>query len=87
MQNIISMFLNLLILRVLICSSCGLVEECFMEMKALKYIACTFCAGFMLRSHGEMNQYYMNMEELKLPGPSAVWRVYGAILWLNEKKR
>lgn len=78
MQNIISIFLNLLILHVLICSSCGLVEECFMEMKALKYIACTFYAGFMLRSHGEMDQYHMNMEELKLPGPSAVFEEFMA---------
>lgn len=71
-------------LRVLICSSCGLGEECLTELKEFKYIACTFCAGFMLRSHGEMDQCYMNIE-LKLPGPSAVWRVYAAILWLNEK--
>ena len=64
-------FLNLLRLRVLICSSCGLGEECLTELKELKYIACTFCAGFMLRSHGEMDQCYMNTE-LKLRGPSAV---------------
>lgn len=44
-----------------------------MEMKELKYTACTFCAGFILRSHREMDQCYMNIEELKLPGPSSVF--------------
>lgn len=41
--------------------------------ESTEIFCCTVCTGFMLQSRGEMEQYYLKVEELKLPVHSVIF--------------